>query len=245
MSARGACSPSSSGGSLSTAPSNEAQPGSKKRGVLKLPQFVVITARSVKVHTRLDINEIRQLSGKPELELHSLGDVAALIDSIGYLHDWRADYRVKSVAQSLGSEAIMCIDAAILACGLMDVFPEARPRLLAIHRRAPDGEECGHVAAVFTAPDGRLGAFAKSNYPGLGHREARYSSETALALSFARAYLQMNFTPLYFGFGQLDELSGEIDWRRSPQDLGFLSTELCSRYTHAFSAKREARSHAS
>jgi len=192
---------------------------------------------------RLTSDEIRRLSGRADLNLDSVSAIAPFLDSFGYLSDWRSDYRVKSAAKSLCSSSIMCIDAAILACALLDLFTDEPPRLLAIHRRSPDGEECGHVVALFRGVDGRLGAFAKSNYEGLGHRAPQFQSEAALAVSYAGGYRRLGFTPLYFGVASLDEICSTVDWRRTDQDLNFVSDEMCARYTHAF-ATNERSAHA-
>jgi hypothetical protein len=161
------------------------------------------------------------------------GAIASLLDGFGYLYDWRSDYRVQSVLSSLRSPQIMCFDAAILGYGLLDLFPGIWRRILAIHRVSPDGEECGHAVTVYRDPQtGKFGAFARSNFDGLEHREPSFASEREVALSYARAYVKIGFRPLYFGFADLDDLSGDLDWRRHPGDLSPLSERLSRSYQY-------------
>src|SRR5439155_15799779 len=119
-------------------------------------------------------------------KLNRHASIAHLLDAIPYMHDWQRDYRVKSVRTSLFAPEIMCIDAAILAYGLLDLFPGVERKLLGIHRRDQAGVECGHVVAMYRDPEfGGWGAFGKSNYPGLGHRPAEYDGPASLAVSYA------------------------------------------------------------
>lgn len=163
-----------------------------------------------------------------------LDDVAALLTAIPYEYDWEAFYRVKSVRASLEAPAIMCIDAAVLAYGLLKEFTGTERHLLALHRHDQEGHTCGHVVAVYRVASG-YGAFAKSNYPGLEHRPPTFESPHALAVSYARAYRAMGFTPLYFGFSRLEEVCNDLDWQTTPNPLNVLSERLVERYTHAFS----------
>jgi hypothetical protein len=111
--------------------------------------------------------------------------------------------------------------------------------LLAIHRRDPvSGEECGHCVALHWNDAGKVGAFAKSNYPGLGHRDALFADEMAVAADYARAYVGMGFEPLYFGVTTLEEAAGDIDWRTSMEDLSVLSERIQASYAYAFSTAR-------
>jgi hypothetical protein len=163
-------------------------------------------------------------------------DLRRVLDGIGYLHDWRDAYRVQSVKASLHSEKITCIDSAILAYGLLELlFGDVKRRLLAIHRRDPvSGEEVGHCVALHWNDAGKVGSFAKSNYPGLGHRDAVFEDETAIAASYAQVYLKMGFQPLYFGVTTLEECAPDIDWRYSPDELNILSTRIQEHYEYSF-----------
>jgi hypothetical protein len=163
-------------------------------------------------------------------------DLRRVLDGIGYLHDWREAYRVQSVKASLHSEKITCIDSAILAYGLLELlFGDVKRRLLAIHRRDPvSGEEVGHCVALHWNDAGKVGSFAKSNYPGLGHRDAIFEDETAIAASYAQVYLKMGFQPLYFGVTTLEECAPDIDWRYSPDELNILSARIQEHYEYSF-----------
>jgi hypothetical protein len=159
-------------------------------------------------------------------------DIASFVTAYAYADDWRKNYRVSSVRSSLHAARVNCIDAAILAYGLLDAFPALERWLLAIHRRG-EGEECGHVVALYRY-EGRYGAFSKSSYEGLRHRPPVHASPHAVARSFAQAYLRMGFEPLYYGTSKLEELAGDLDWRFSEHDLSVLSNRLVASYEYAF-----------
>lgn len=167
--------------------------------------------------------------------LEAVEDIPRFLDRFGYLAEWQRDYRIQSVRASLGNTRITCLDAAILSYGLLDFFPGVQRRILAIHRRSPDGEECGHCVTLYWGPDGRVGAFSKSSWQGLGHREPVHASEAEIALSYARAYVEMGFTPLYFGVTTLEEAAGDVDWRFSSGNLAELAERIKHRYEYAFS----------
>jgi hypothetical protein len=168
-----------------------------------------------------------------EPRVRELADIGAILNVFPYQHAWRNDYKIKSVTTSLASDAIMCIDAAILAYGLLDFFPSLWRRLLAIHRRGPDGEECGHVVTLYRDPNGRYGAFGRSNFRNLEHRPAQYDDPMTLALSYANGYRRNGFTPLCFGSSALEPLCEDLDWRRSPDPLNALSERLQACYEFA------------
>jgi len=173
-----------------------------------------------------EFRRIRELGGGGPFE--SPEDLRRVLDGIGYLEDWRTAYRVQSVRSSLHAPKITCIDSAILAYGL-----------LAIHRIDPvSGEECGHCVALHWNDAGKVGSFAKSNYPGLGHRDAVFDDEMALAADYAKAYVKMGFKPLYFGVTTLEEAAPDIDWRNSMEDLSVLSERIQASYAYAFSTAR-------
>ena len=184
-------------------------------------------------YTEADFRRIRELAGG-SFEVPE--DLRRILDGIGYLEDWRTSYRVQSVQASLHSKKITCIDSAILAYGLLELlFGDVKRRLLAIHRRDPvSGEEVGHCVALHWNDSGKVGSFAKSNYPGLGHRDAVFDDESAIAASYAQAYLKMGFTPLYFGITTLEEAAPDIDWRYSMDALNVLSERIQEHYAYSF-----------
>jgi long-chain acyl-CoA synthetase len=112
----------------------------------------------------------------------------------------------------------------------------SKRKLLAIHRRDAQGEECGHCVALFWAPDGRVGALSKSSFAGLGHRDPVFADEHAVASSYARGYLAMGITPLYFGTAALEDIAGGLDWRFSAEALNELSERIQSSYAYSFAA---------
>jgi hypothetical protein len=176
-----------------------------------------------------DLERVRALAGSVEQP----EDLRRVLDALEYEADWRSHYAIKSVRSSLHSPRITCIDGAILAYGLLEMFfPEVERRLLAIHRRG-NGEECGHCVALY-GRDGNVGALSKSNYPGLGHRAAVHEDGAAVAVSYADAYVKMGFTPLYFGVSRLEEVAGDLDWRGSAAPLNVLSERLQARYQYSF-----------
>jgi len=185
-------------------------------------------------YVEADLQRIHEMAGG--LPFESPADIRRVIDNYDYLDDWRANYRIRSVRSSLQSSRITCIDAAILSYGLLELlFPETTRRLLAIHRRDPEkDEECGHCVALYWGPDGRVGSFSKSSFKGLGHRDAIYADESAIATSYAEAYLDMGFEPLYFGVTTLEQSAPDLDWRFHAGDLNVISERLQASYEYGF-----------
>jgi hypothetical protein len=170
-------------------------------------------------------------------------DLRRIIDGFQYLDDWRANYRIQSVRSSLHSPRITCIDAAILSYGLLELlFPETKRRLLAIHRRDPKkDEECGHCVALYWGEDGRIGSFSKSSFVGLGHRDAVFEDESAIATSYGKAYVAMEFEPLYFGVTTLEEAAPDLDWRFHEGELNAISDRLQASYEYGFMIEKPSR----
>jgi len=188
-------------------------------------------------YSEADFRRLRELARGP---LEEPEDLKRVLEGIGYLEDWRSAYRVQSVQSSLHANKITCIDSAILSYGLLELlFGHVKRRLLAIHRRDPvSGEEVGHCVTLHWNDAGKVGSFAKSNYPGLGHRDATFADESAIAASYAHAYLKMGFQPLYFGVTTLEEVAPDIDWRYSTDALNVLSERIQTSYAYAFSTSQ-------
>jgi len=180
---------------------------------------------------------LRDMAGGAPLSTPT--DIRRVIDNFAYLDDWRANYRIQSVRSSLHAERITCIDAAILSYGLLELlFPDVKRRLLAIHRRDPKkDEEMGHCVALFWDASGRVGSFSKSSFVGLGHRDPVHPDETAVATSYAQAYVAMEFTPLYFGVSRLEEVAPDLDWRFHTSDLNEISERLQATYEYGFAVE--------
>jgi hypothetical protein len=159
-------------------------------------------------------------------------DVGRVIDALGYDPGWQQRYQVRSAQSALMAGRVMCLDAALLAYALLEAFPGTGRRLLAMHRRGPDGQECGHVVACHWSGTGLIGAFSKSSYAPLGHRERRHASLESVALSYAEGYVSMGFTPLYFGLPRVE--STGLDWRFSPGPLNDLLPLFTESYEFAF-----------
>jgi hypothetical protein len=166
-------------------------------------------------------------------------DIRRVLDNTLYLDDWRANYRIQSVRSSIHAERITCIDGAVLSYGLLELlFPDVKRRLLAIHRCDPKtGEECGHCVALFWDETGKVGSFSKSSYKGLGHRDPVYADESAVATSYAEAYVAMQFQPLYFGVSRLEEVAPDLDWRFHKEDLNAISDRLQATYEYGFAVE--------
>jgi hypothetical protein len=160
-------------------------------------------------------------------------DILRVLDNFAYEHDWADAYEIRSAQASLLRPRIMCINAAILSYALAEAFPQLHRQLIALHRRGPDGVECGHVVTAYWQDGGRLGAFSKSNYPVLDHRPQRFTTLEAVAVSYARGYLSMSFTPLYFGLPRLDDLPG-VDWRLGDAPLTPYLDHFKNSYEYAF-----------
>jgi hypothetical protein len=191
-------------------------------------------------YTERDLRRLEEMAkGVPFTEPE---DIRRVIDGYQYLDDWRVNYRIQSVRSSLHNQRITCIDAAILSYGLLEIlFPETKRRLLAIHRRDPKkDEECGHCVALYWK-NGRVGSFSKSSFRGLGHRDAVFSDETAIATSYGKAYIEMEFDPLYFGVTTLEEAAPDLDWRFHEGELNQISDRLQASYEYGFMIERETR----
>jgi hypothetical protein len=162
-------------------------------------------------------------------------DVGKVLDSFGYLDEWKVDYKIRSVRASLHSDKITCIDAAVLSYGLLKhFFPKVKRRLLTLHRRDMNGEECGHCVTLYWGEDGKIGAFSKSSFEGFGHRKPIFQNEELVAQSFAEAYVKMGFTPLYYGVTTLEEAASDLDWQFSDENITLLSERLIERYEYSF-----------
>jgi hypothetical protein len=195
---------------------------------------VSVSANGVLGYSESDLQRLHTMSGGASLEAPE--DIRRVIDNYAYLDDWRTDYKIQSVRSSLNSARITCIDGAILAYGLLELlFPSTRRRLLAIHRRDPEkDEECGHCVALYWADNGRVGSFSKSSFKGLGHRDAVFADETSIATSYAEAYIDMGFQPLYFGVTTLEEAAPDLDWRLHDGPLNEISNRLQATYEYGF-----------
>jgi hypothetical protein len=188
---------------------------------------------SLRGYDERDFRRLRELGcgllAKPD-------ELAGIVDQYGYLAEWKQSYVIQSVRASIHSAKITCIDSAILTYGLLEIFfPPVKRRLLAIHRRDPArDEECGHCVTLFWNDHGKVGAFSKSSFAGLGHRAATFEDEHAVAASYAKAYLKMGFEPLYFGVTTLEEAAPDVDWRFDDRPLNVLSERLQAKYEYAF-----------
>jgi hypothetical protein len=183
-----------------------------------------------------DEADFRRLRALGCSRLESPQELEGVVDQYAYHADWRSDYRIRSVRSSLHSTRITCIDSAVFTYGLLELlFGHVMRRLLAIHRRDPaTGEECGHCVTLYWNDRGKIGAFSKSSFAGLGHRDAVYASAQEIAESYAKAYLAMGFEPLYFGVTTLEQVAPDIDWRFSREPLNVLSARIQSAYEYAF-----------
>jgi hypothetical protein len=185
-------------------------------------------------YTEADLRRLQEMAGGGPLA--GPEDVRRVVDNYQYLDDWRANYRIQSVRSSLRSTRITCIDAAILSYGLLELLcGHVKRRLLAIHRRDPKkDEECGHCVTLYWAGNGRIGAISKSSFKGLGHRDPIFADEMAVASSYARAYVDIGFQPLYFGVTTPEEAAPDLDWRFEEGDLNLLSARLQAAYEYGF-----------
>ena len=194
-----------------------------------------VSARGLDLgYSESDLRRLREMASGGSLD--SPSDIRRVIDNYKYLDDWRANYRIQSVRSSLRAPRITCIDGAILSYGLLELlFPDTRRRLLAIHRRDPKkDEECGHCVALYWGDDGRIGSFSKSSFVGLGHRDAVFPDESAIATSYAKAYVAMGFQPLYFGVTTLEQAAPDLDWRFHDGPLNEISDRLQATYEYGF-----------
>jgi hypothetical protein len=180
-----------------------------------------------------DFERLRELGAAA---LESPDELKGIVDQYGYLDEWKLNYQIRSVRGSLHARRITCIDSAVFTYGLLELlFPDVKRRLLAIHRRDPaKDEEMGHCVTLFWNDHGKVGSFSKSSFTGLGHRDAIFANEHEVAASYAKAYLKMQFQPLYFGITTLEEVAPDIDWRFDRGPLNVLSERIQGSYEYAF-----------
>lgn len=167
-------------------------------------------------------------------EPQSLNDIKVLLDSYGYDYSWNNEYIVQSATVSLRSETLSCINAAVMSYALLDVLGNKSRILLAIHRRDQDGVECGHVVALGET-QGCWFALGKSNYPELNAVYGPFESRNAVALAFARAYVSIGFTPLYYGFFHPEACCAADELIASDSKLNSLCEYMVSNYQYAYS----------
>lgn len=178
--------------------------------------------------------DVEILSIRREGGLGSLPDIKDLIDSYGYDYDWSEEYVVRAASISLQSEKLTCINAALLAYVLLGALGDENRVLLAIHRRDPNNVECGHVVAVGKV-QGRFFALGKSNYAALNEVYGPYNSVHEVALAFARAYLSMNFSPLYYGLFRAEDCCDANELICGKFPLNKLCDFMVSNYQYAYS----------
>ena len=179
--------------------------------------------------------DLERLKALMPQDFRSPEDIGRIIDSYSYLGEWRDDYKIQSVRSALHASRITCVDAAVLSYGLLEIFfPDVKRRLLAIHRRDMNGEECGHCVTLYWTPQGRIGAFSKSSFEGFDHRPPTHLDEASVAMSFAEVYIQMKYEPLYYGVTTMEDVVGDLDWRLAESHLNILSERLKERYEYAF-----------
>jgi hypothetical protein len=179
-----------------------------------------------------DLARIKAIS---PAQLDGPEDIGKMIDRFGYLDDWKTDYKIRSVHASLKGEKLTCVDAAVLSYGLLELlFPRVKRQILAIHRKDQKGEECGHAVTLYWDPNGKVGGFSKSSFPGFEHRKPIFDDELGVAQSFAEAYVKMGFVPLYYGVMTLEEAAGDLDWRMAQDHINALSERLIERYQYSF-----------
>lgn len=169
--------------------------------------------------------------------LQTLHDLKNLLDSYDYDFDWRNEYVVRSAMMSLRSEKLTCIDTALLAYILLGVLEDESRMLLAIHRRDPNDFECGHVVAVGKWKE-QFYALGKSNYPALDKVFGPYPGPHEIATAFARAYMSMDFTPLYYGLFRPEESCSIRDMTVSTESLNSLCDFMVTNYQYAYNVRR-------
>jgi hypothetical protein len=93
--------------------------------------------------------------------------------------------------------------------------------------------------ALYWNEQGKVGSFSKSSFRGLGHRDATFSDETAIATSYGKAYIDMSFEPLYFGVTTLEEAAPDLDWRFHAGELNQISDRLQATYEYGFMVEKK------
>lgn len=185
-------------------------------------------------YTAADVGRIEALVGAPLSALKSPEDLRRAIDAIDGERNGAAGV-LRSVRAALHATRIGLIDGALLAYGLLELtFPPTPRRLLTISLRDAGGDERLHVATLWWNERGRVGAFAKSRSPGMGHRTAVFAGAMSIAASFARAIGAAGGKPVSYGLVRMEELAGDLDWRDSGAGLEVLVSRLASECVYPF-----------
>ena len=87
---------------------------------------------------------------------------------------------------------------------------------------------------VFKSEGGLFGAIGMSRYPTQRHRQAVFSTEEEVVLSFAKAYVELGLTPVCYGILSLSKAGRELDWRNNPKHLEALHDWLVAGQDRGF-----------
>lgn len=130
----------------------------------------------------------------------------------------------KSVKRSLIERRANCVDGALFAAAALQALGYP-PLVMDLEAKRDDD----HVIAVYKLR-GHWGAISKSNYDGLGHREAVYRTLRELALSYFDFYTNGAGKKALRSYSRPINLSrfDTIDWLRSDADLWEIPSYLTS-----------------
>ena len=166
------------------------------------------------------------------------GDIRTLLNSYPYDYSWEREYVVKSAASALRDNQLSCINAGILAYSLLNCFDVFRQLIMAIHRRDSNGVECGHIVTLYREGDGEMWSFSKSNHVILNDLKGPFKDEFHAAVTFGKAYKKIGFTPLYFGFYNLEEFVEHRDWQTTDERLNAVCDYMIGNYQYCFEESR-------
>ena len=167
-------------------------------------------------YPRFERRLIARLNG-PERVQH-------FVDRLPY--NWEPDGEtLRSVRSSLAAKTAHCLEAALIACALLE--PHGYPPLL-LDLESVD--KLDHVLFVFQRA-GRWGAVARSRDPGLHGRKAVFATLRALVASYELPYIDA--TGRICGYGVLDLREvRRCDWRFSPRNVWAIERALIDNRHH-------------
>lgn len=150
--------------------------------------------------------------------------VQRFVDRLPY--NWEPEGEtLRSVRASLAAKTAHCLEAALIACALLEQhgYP---PLLLDLE----SVDKLDHVLFVFQR-DGRWGAVARSRDPGLHGRKPSFTSLRALVASYELPYIDA--TGRICGYGVLDLREvRRCDWRFSSRNVWAIERALIDNRHH-------------
>lgn len=177
---------------------------------------------------------VRKLLLRNPGKLRRSSDVAAVIGSFGYAQGNDAALPDRSLVQAILSERLTCLEAALIGHDLMGPVSRLRKIIVMTRYNPKDESYLGHTVMVFKSEGGLFGAISLSRYPTQGNRQAVFSTEEDIVLSFAKAYVELGLTPVCYGILSLSKAGRKLDWRKDSKHLEVLHDWLVAGQDRGF-----------